>query len=417
MTPNLLTITGIGSVSPYGALAGLIPQSTAEPEPEPVTAWPTAGLRRAFLVKPFRPASVVPGLKTRRLDRLSAWALVASSLALQDAGIDLSQMDQNKMDQNKTDQNKNDQNKTDQNKNDQNKTDQNKVDRSRVAVVFGTGFGCAELTEAFYQSAAVNGWRGTDPSPFPEGLANAPASHVALWHGLRGPNITLGSKGVAAESALIQAASLLRRGQADLAIVLAGDTLTRAIYEWYEAAGLLSPACCNAEPLPGSPQEPGGSVLSGFIPSEGVVALVLEPAGRREARAYAHFNSGRWMTGGQPVESIRQMLGGAVPSLVICAGSGLPCANGSTTALAREISGADAAIVSPRTAPPQIVPPNAVAAGLPDTSAFLHLILALSSRPRGGQALLLGTSGSGTSGSGTSGDRGFAALLLELPCP
>src|SRR5580658_6886083 len=167
MTPNLLTITGIGSVSPYGALAGLNPQSTAEPEPEPVTAWPTAGLRRAFLVKPFRPASVVPGLKTRRLDRLSAWALVASSLALQDAGIDLSQVDGNQ------------------------------VDRSRVAVVFGTGFGCAELTEAFYQSAAVNGWSGTDPSPFPEGLANAPASHVALWHGLRGPNITVGSKGVA----------------------------------------------------------------------------------------------------------------------------------------------------------------------------------------------------------------------------
>ena len=55
-------------------------------------------------MKPFRPASVVPGLKTRRLDRLSAWAMVASSLAIQDAGIDLSQ-----------------------------------VDRSRVAVVFGTG--------------------------------------------------------------------------------------------------------------------------------------------------------------------------------------------------------------------------------------------------------------------------------------
>ena len=149
---------------------------------------------------------MVPGLKTRRLDCLSAWALVASSLAIQDAGIDLS-----------------------------------KLDRSRVAVVFGTGFGCAELTEAFCQSAAANGWRGTDPSPFPEGLANAPASHVALWHGLRGPNITVGSKGFAGETALIQAATLLRHGQADLAIVLAGDTLTRTVYEWYEAAGLLAP--------------------------------------------------------------------------------------------------------------------------------------------------------------------------------
>jgi 3-oxoacyl-[acyl-carrier-protein] synthase II len=348
MTPNLATITGIGSVSPYGTLAGLIPQCALEPEP--ITAWPTSGLRRAFLVKPFRPASVVPGLKTRRLDRLSAWALVASSLAIQDAGIDL-----------------------------------RLENRSRVAVVFGTGLGCAELTEAFFHSAAEHGWSGTDPSPFPEGLANAPASHVALWHEVRGPNITVGCKGFSGESALIQAASLLRHGQADLAIVLAGDTLTRAVYEWYEAAGLLSPACYNSEPVADG---------SGFVPSEGVAALVLEPAGRREARAYAHFSSGRWSADGEAVETIRQMLGGSVPSITICAGNGAPCATSSTSALA-EISGTSAGIV----------PAQAAAAGLTDTSALLHLILALSSQPPSGQALLLGT----------SGENGFAALLLELP--
>jgi 3-oxoacyl-[acyl-carrier-protein] synthase II len=348
MTANLAAITGIGSVSPYGPRAGLIPQTAVELEP--ITAWKTAGLRRAFVVKPFRPASVVPGLKTRRLDRLSAWALVASSLALRDAGIDLSQ-----------------------------------VDRSRVAVVFGTGFGCAELTESFFQSAAVNGWSGTDPSPFPEGLANAPASHVALLHGLRGPNITVGSTGFAGESALIQAASLIGHGLADLAIVLAGDTLTRAVYEWYEAAALLSPACYNAE-LP-----PEG----GFVPSEGLVALVLEPAARREVRSYARFSSGRCAAGGKPVEIIRAMLGDSVLNRTICAGNGAPCAASSTSALARAISGPSA----------KIVPAHAVAAGLADAGALLHLILALSSGPRSGPALLLGT----------SGDGGFAALLLELP--
>jgi 3-oxoacyl-(acyl-carrier-protein) synthase len=354
----LATITGIGSVSPYGPIAGFIPQCAVEPET--ITAWPTSGLRRAFLVKPFRPSDVVPGLKTRRLDRLSAWAMVASSLAIQDAGIDLSHLD-----------------------------------RSRVAVVFGTGFGCAELTEAFYQSASVNGWSGTDPSPFPEGLANAPASHVAILHGLRGPNITVGSTGFAGESALIQAASLLSHGQADLAIVLAGDTLTRAVYEWYEAAGLLSPACYDMEP----PLESGG-----FVPGEGVAALVLEPAGRREVRPYARLNSGRWAAGGQAVETIREMLGSAVPGLTICAGNGAPCATSSTIAMGRKVSGPTAAIV----------PAQAVAAGLGDAGALLHLILALgnlalSDRQRSGQALLLGTS------LGISGDQGFAALLLELP--
>jgi hypothetical protein len=185
---------------------------------------------------------------------------------------------------------------------------------------------------------------------------------------------------------LIQAASLLRHGQADLAIVLAGDTLTRAVYEWYEAAGLLSPACYSAEPLPDN---------GGFVPSEGVVALVLEPAGRWDARAYAHFSSGRWAAGGKMVETIRQMLGGSVPTLIICAGNGAPCATSSTAALAHELGGPSTELVSAQ----------AVAAGLADAGAFLHLTLALSSRPRSGQALLLGT----------SGDSGFAALLLELP--
>jgi 3-oxoacyl-(acyl-carrier-protein) synthase len=377
MTPNspAVTITGIGSVSPHGPLAGLIPQSPLEPGT--ITAWTTAGLRRAFLVKPFRAASVVPGLKTRRLDRLSAWALVASALAIKDAGIDL-----------------------------------NQVDRSRVAVVCATAFGCVELTEAFYLSAASNGWNGTDPSTFPETLPSAPASHVSMFHGLRGPNVTVSNKYFAGETALIQAASLLRHGQADIAIVLAGDALAQTLYSWYDVAGLLSPACYNSEPL---------SEAGGFIPSEGVAALVMELSGgeaiRSDARSYARIRSGRWAAGGQPAETIRPMLGGtkldgtmpdgatlggSVPSLIICSGNGSPCATSPTTALARAISnngdGAGAGIILPQP----------FALGLAGTGALFHLILGLSSkpssRPNQEQALLLAT----------AADSGFAALLLEL---
>jgi hypothetical protein len=61
--------------------------------------------------------------------------------------------------------------------------------------------------------------------------------------------------------------------------------------------------------------------------------------------------------------------------------------------LAREISGDRAAIVLPQ----------AFAHGLAGTGALFHLILALSNRPIGGQALMLGT----------AGDGGFAAVLLD----
>ncbi len=355
MTLNLpsASITGVGSVSPYGPLAGLIQQSPLEPTA--ITAWTTTEVRRAFLVPPFRPATVVPGLKTRRLDRLSAWALVASSLALRDAGIEL-----------------------------------NQVDRSRVAVVFTTAFGCVELTEAFYLSAAENSWNGTDPITFPETLASAPASHVAMFHGLRGPNITVSNKYFGGESAVLQAASLLRQGQADIAIVLAGDAIARTLYSWYEEAGLLSPACYNAEPV---------AQTGGFIPGEGVAAVVLELSDRdnlrRNARSYGRITSGRWAAGGQPAKIIREMLAGSIPALAICSGNGAPCAACPTGAVAREIVGDGV----------PIVPPNLFAQGLAGSGALFHLILALSGQPLSGQALFLGT----------ARNNGFAALLLELP--
>jgi hypothetical protein len=353
MTANFppVKITGIGSVSPYGPVAGLIQLGPLEPT---ALTWKEAGERRGFLVPTFRPATVVPGLKTRRLDRLSVWALVASSLALNDAGIDL-----------------------------------NEVDRSRVAVVFATAFGCVELTEAFYLSAAANGWNGTDPITFPETLASAPASHVSMFHGLRGPNITVSNKYFAGESAIMQAASLLRQGQADLAIVLAGDAVSRSMYSWYEEAGLLSPACYNSDSLSGA---------EGFVPSEGVAALVMETSDRTDARpnsrSYARMTSGRWAAGGQPAKIIRQMLNGAVPSLTICSGNGAPCATSSTAVLAGETTGDNPVIL-----------PQAFAQGLAGTGALFHLIAALSNRPVTGQALFLGT----------ACDNGFAALLLELP--
>jgi hypothetical protein len=363
MSANLppVTITGIGSVSPYGPVAGVIPRSPLEPTA--ISAWTTAGQRRAFLVPPFRPASVVPGVKTRRLDRLSVWALVASSLAIKDAGIYLSQLD-----------------------------------RSRVAVVFATAFGCVELTEAFYISAAANGWNGTDPITFPETLASAPASHVSMFHGLRGPNITVSNKHFSGESAMIQAACLLRQGQADLAIVLSGDALAPSLYSWYEEAGLLSPACYNSAPV---------SHVDGFIPSEGVAALVMESSVRGDVpsearpgtRSYARISSGRWAAGGQPAEIIRQMLGGSAPNLVICSGNGAPCATSPTADLAREIVGDRAAVI----------PPQSFAQGLAGAGALFHLILGLSSqpssRPASGQALFLGT----------ARNNGFATMLLELP--
>ena len=245
-----IDITGVGSVGPCGAVSG--PLHGPFPVPSVVTAWPTAGVRYALPALPFRTADVLPKVNTRRLDRLSTWSLAAAALAVRDAGLDFAA-----------------------------------VDGVRTAVVSAIGLGCLDLTEAYLGSAHEHGWQQTDPIYFPETLGNVPAAHVARVFRCLGPNLTVGSRGLAAEAALLTAASLLRVGQADRVLVLAGDLLTRGLFDWYEAAGLLS--------------ADGG----GFVPSEGVAAMVLEAPGRHRARA--RVMDARWvqadtasMVGGTP---------------------------------------------------------------------------------------------------------------------
>ena len=245
MSAAPIVITGLGSISAYGPRRGGVSGPGAGLQV--VTRWATAGTRRAFLVPPFRPADVIPGLKTRRLDRLSGWALVAAGLALQDAGLE-----------------------------------PGRFDPERAGVSFGTAFGCLDLTEAFMQSVAANGHTRADPILFPETLGNQPGSHVARHYGLKGPNVTLSRGLMSGEAALIEAVGLLESGEASVVVTMAGDPITRGLLEWYEAAGLLAGDCYG---------EPGADGGAGhLIPGEGLCAVVLETAehaGGRGAAAQA----------------------------------------------------------------------------------------------------------------------------------
>jgi len=338
MIENQLCITGIGTVSPFGPLQGLI--ARREIQPRMVNAWPVEGVRRAFLVEPFRPADVVPGLKTRRLDRLSVWCLVAAALAVRDARLNLEALDLEA------------------------------EERSRIAVVLGTGFGCVELTESFFQGVCTYGYAQADPIIFPESLHNAPSSHVARILGLRGPNITLTHKGMSGEGALIQASALLRTGQADAVIVLAGDTLTRPIYEWLEAASVLSKSCFGAT----APPQPFAPERDGFVPGEGVAAVVMESGRRAMARGapiYAVFRAGFSSSNPEAAASvIRKALSASTPDevgMVIASANGSRLLDDLERATLRKVFGDSTPIVTPKTV-----------LGEFDGSGILRLVIALS---------------------------------------
>jgi 3-oxoacyl-(acyl-carrier-protein) synthase len=393
-----ILVTGIGSVSAFGPCRGLI--GASPPVPTTITRWQTRSPRRAYLVPRFKAGDIVPGLKARRLDPLTVWAIAAVHLAIQDAEVDFTEWNP-----------------------------------ARVAVVFGTGFGCLDRSEAFLASANRYGYGSADPIIFPETLANAPASHVARTFGFRGPNVTLTARGISGESTLIQAGSLLDAAGADLVIVVAGDMLTRPLYEWYEAASILARASFDESstiPVPFSGE------ADGFFPGEGVAAMVLEPAALRNGSrpaAYARVigglaaaepgtSFGSWGRSSAPtVELVRKLADEATDIRLV-----ISSANGSV-ALDRLEEGAIRACFEDSTG--TIVSAPKSVSGEFEASGLLRLALALSGQgvyrdtstffgsgspippselsvPDLGSGLLLGTSAGG----------GRAAVLLEvLPRP
>ena len=181
MSPSFL-ITGFASVTSKGVQRGL-PEAGPTIPLQLITQWPTSGPRRACLVPPFRVTDVVPGLRTRRMDRLSVWAMVSASLVFESAGIASSA-----------------------------------VDADRTGVVCGSALGCLDRTQEFLAAVAQNSAKA-DPILFPETLTNQVAGHVARNFGVRGPNLTVIAGAISGETALIEAAAILA-GTTVLPVVL-----------------------------------------------------------------------------------------------------------------------------------------------------------------------------------------------------
>jgi hypothetical protein len=145
--------------------------------------------------------------------------------------------------------------------------------------------------------------------------------------------------------------------------VLAGDTLTRGLFDWYEAAGRLS------------------TNQNGFVPSEGVAAIVLEAPGRTRARA--RLLDARWL---HPDRS-EELPEDAAAATLVSKGQSLP-------------PGLRSVLQQTRFAP--VCP---VADGLSDTGGLFRILTALGTAAPAARLLVLGASTSGA----------CATVLLEAP--
>jgi 3-oxoacyl-[acyl-carrier-protein] synthase II len=185
----------------------------------------------------------------RRLSRQSRLAVAASIEAIKDSGLKI--------------------------------TDQN---CQRIGVVFGTAFGSTEQTDGFFVSLLNHGPQAAEPILFPDTVPNAPASHVAMYHGLKGPNSTFCQNHLSGECALAYGIALLEQDQADAVLVGGVDELSSILFHSLASVGALKPIKQRETLRPS--EFPAGR---GFIAGEGATCLVLERmdfAKRRERRSY-----------------------------------------------------------------------------------------------------------------------------------
>ena len=189
-------------------------------------------------VKDFNPEDYCDKKEARRMDRYTQYAIAASSMAVEDAGLDLE-----------------------------------KVDHERMGVIIGSGIGGMETFEA---QAKVMGEKGPGRvSPFfiPMMISNMAAGQVAIKTGAKGVNYGVVSACASSSNAIGDAFRLIAAGDAD--VIIAGGAeaaITPLSYAGFCSMKAL--ATNNEEPKKASC--PFTKSRSGFVMGEGAATLILE---------------------------------------------------------------------------------------------------------------------------------------------
>jgi 3-oxoacyl-[acyl-carrier-protein] synthase II len=286
--PEPVVITGIGAVTPVGLdrestwAALLAGRSGAGP----ITQFDASALttRIAAEVTGFDPASVLQGKRLRRSARFTQFAVAAAREAMADAGLipapetDAAQAAaaQTAAAQTAAAQTGSAPSGT-------------PLDPARTGVVINAAVAGFDTIE---NAALSMHDKRLSPYFVASSLTNMPACEVAIDLGVHGPVTASALACASGNYALIEAARLIRSGDAD--VVVCGGTdaaITEVIFAGLSSMGALSQR--NDDPAAAS--RPFDADRDGFVFGEGSVVMVLESrahAQRRGARVYAALAGG-----------------------------------------------------------------------------------------------------------------------------
>jgi len=260
-----VVVTGVGAVTPIGNTAeefwASLMQGTSGIGP--ITRFDTTGYptRIAGELKGFESLKYIDKKDDRKLDPFLKYAIACAVMAVEDAGLVLSQ-----------------------------------VDKSRFGVLVGSGIG--GITTLLDTHDVLNAKGPDRVSPFfiPMLIINMASGLISMRFGAKGPNSSVVTACATGNHAIGDAMKIIQRGDAD--VMIAGGA--EAIIIPLTIAGFCQmKAMSTRNDEPAKASRPFDANRDGFVCGEGGGLLILESlehALRRDARIYAEL-IGYGMTG------------------------------------------------------------------------------------------------------------------------
>ncbi|MDF2953582.1 MAG: 3-oxoacyl- synthase [Thermodesulfobacterium sp.] len=252
-----VVVTGLGAVTPLGIGVEDTWKNIKEGNSGvgKITKFDTSNLpsQIAGEVKNFKPEEFMPAKLTSRVDTFIQYAIAATRMALEDAGLPLNDLG------------------------------------DEVGVIIGVGMGGVGLIEHYRRVLDEKGYKRVTPFFIPMIIPNMAAGQVAILFGAKGPNTAVCTACAAGNHAIGEAFRLIREGKVK-AMICGGteSVITPLCVAGFSVMKALSTR--NDEPEKAS--RPFDAERDGFVIAEGCGILILEDlehAQKRGAKIYAEL--------------------------------------------------------------------------------------------------------------------------------
>ncbi len=253
-----VVVTGIGLVTPLGTGNESVWSKILNGESgiSAITRFDTSQFETKIAgeVKGFKPEDFISPKEIKKIDLFIQYVLGATQIAIEDAKLDMAS-----------------------------------EDRTRVGVVAGTGLGGLPTLEKYHTILLERGPGRISPFFIPMLIANEAPGHIAIQHGIQGPNLCIVTACATGAHSIGDAFRIIQYGDAD--VMVAGGTeanLTPLTVGGFNAMKALSRR--NGEPAKAS--RPFERDRDGFVVAEGAGIVILEElehALKRNAKIYAEL--------------------------------------------------------------------------------------------------------------------------------